>query len=630
MAEATFNDVIKSQQRYGEAQFDTARESNRILKQLLKKFEPFKKSLGNAFQEQFGTEYEKEGEKIVRTTKTISGQMKSDFDELFGSIGGSQIKDATKKVTAAFGLLKGSIQGIGLGAQSAFGFLGKTGNLLKNSKLGQTIGRKASIQGSKLKSFMNKDLGYDTTGRVFTKSGKLDKRVKGQRKQDGQGFLMKNKAVSKRQSTARLQQMLKGIRKIVPVKALRLLGKTVTFVWKMLKTRSLMVLGAIGAIVVGIILMKKFLGKKLDRLGITMANAVDRLKMFFTGKEGDKEIEKRIAKRETDYIEKYYGGEIAELNKSGNAFEAAEELKSIFDKEGFEVDLNDETWNLMVSKLDKSLQDGVTNLIDAHKSTILGTAEDMITDMNVGALDRTIRELNENDKFKSDSISLTNQKGTFEGLTEAQIKEYTDKNQLLGSVDEFVKAMKMRFDEETQTYGYQTGTETMVAAMPGDWHGRESSSTFNYGTYEEQFAKNFSKIQLKDAEEQYKQNRKDAEGNNEATKALDNLERALMGQTDASGYGKENTIDESWFNDESDKLVKIAMNHPPIVDLINEASNGNKEALEQIRQLTRDIANNKTAGEAGQMNNIVSSSSVSNNSSVVTFGMNSGNTNNPN
>ena len=42
---------------------------------------------------------------------------------------------------------------------------------------------------------MNKDLGYDTTGRVFTKSGKLDKRVKGQRKQDGQGFLMKNKAV---------------------------------------------------------------------------------------------------------------------------------------------------------------------------------------------------------------------------------------------------------------------------------------------------------------------------------------------------------------------------------------------------------------------------------------------------
>ena len=38
----------------------------------------------------------------------------------------------------------------------------------------------------------------------------------------------------------------------------------------------------------------------------------------------------------------------------------------------------------MVSKLDKTLQDGVTNLIDAHKSTILGTAEDIITDMNVG------------------------------------------------------------------------------------------------------------------------------------------------------------------------------------------------------------------------------------------------------
>ena len=630
MAEATFNDVIKSQQRYGEAQFDTARESNRILQQLLKKFEPFKKSLGNAFQEQFGTEYEKEGEKIVRTTKTISGKMKSDFDELFGSIGGSQIKDATKKVTAAFGLLKGSIQGIGLGAQSAFGFLGKTGNLLKNSKLGQTIGRKASIQGSKLKSFMNKDLGYDTTGRVFTKSGNLDKRVKGQRKQDRQGFFMKNQAVSKRQSTARLQQMLKGIRKIIPVKALRLLGKTVTFIFKMLKTRFLMVVGIVGAVVVGIMLMKKFLGKKLDRLGITMANAVDRLKMFFTGEEGDAKIKDRIAKRETDYIEKYYGGEIEELNKGGDAFEAAQELKSIFNKEGFEVDLNDETWNLMVSKLDKTLQDGVTNLIDAHKSTILGTAEDIITDLKEGDLDRTIRTLTKDDEYKSGLISMFNQDGTFEGLTEAQIKEYTDKNELLGSVDEFVKAMKMRFDENSQTYGYQTGTVTTVTEMPGaGMAGVQSYSTFDYGTYEEQFAKNFSKIQLKDAEEQYKQNRKDADGNKDATKALDNLERALMGKTDASGYGKEFTIDDSWFNDESDKLVKIAMNHPAIVDLINEASNGNKEALEQIRQLTRDIANEKTTGKAGQMNNIVSSSNISN-SSVVTFGMSSGNTNNPN
>ena len=42
-----------------------------------------------------------------------------------------------------------------------------------------------------------------------------------------------------------------------------------------------------------------------------------------------------LLKERADYIEKYYGGEIAELNKSGNAFEAAEELKSIMDKEGF-------------------------------------------------------------------------------------------------------------------------------------------------------------------------------------------------------------------------------------------------------------------------------------------------------
>lgn len=630
MAEATFNDVIKSQQRYGEAQFDTARKSNQLLADLVRKFEPFKKSLGNAFQEQFGTEYEKEGEKIVRTTKTISGKMKSDFDELFGSIGGTKLKDATAKVNAAFGLLKGSIQGLGLGAQSAFGFLGKAGSLLKNSKLGQTIGRKASIQGSKLKSFMNKDLGYDTTGRVFTKSGKLDRRVKGQRKQDSQGFYMKNQAVSKRQSTARLQGMLKGIRKIVPVKALRLLGKTVTFVWKMLKTRSLMVLGAIGAIVVGIILMKKFLGKKLDRLGITMANAVDRLKMFFTGEDGDNEIKDRIAKRETDYIEKYYGGEIEEMNKGGDAFEAAQSLKSIFDKEGFEVDLNDETWNLMVSKLDKTLQDGVTNLIDAHKSTILGTAEEIITDLNEGGTKPTIRELTDADNYKSGPMSMFNQDGKFEGLTEAQIKAYTDKNQLLGGVDEFVKAMRMRFDEETQTYGYQTGSETIVTELPGSMMGQQVSTTFDHGTFNEQFAENFSKIQLKDAEEQYKQNRKDAKGDEDATKALDNLERALMGKTEASGYGKEFTIDESWRNWESDKLVKIAMNHPAIVDLINEASNGSESALAEIRQLTRDIANNKTTNaQANQMNNIVSSSNV-NNSSVVTFGMSAGNSNNPN
>ena len=103
-----------------------------------------------------------------------------------------------------------------------------------------------------------------------------------------------------------------------------------------------------------------------------------------------------------------------------------------------------------------------------------------------------------------------------------------------------------------------------------------------------------------------------------------------MGKTEASGYGKEFTIDESWRNWESDKLVKIAMNHPAIVDLINEASNGSESALAEIRQLTRDIANNKTTNaQANQMNNIVSSSNV-NNSSVVTFGMSAGNSNNPN
>ena len=572
MAEATFNDVIKSQQRYGEAQFDTARQSNVLLEKLLKKFEPFKKSLGNAFQEQFGTEYEKEGEKVVRTTKTISNKMKSDFDELFGSIGGSQIKDATKKVTAAFGLLKGSIQGIGLGAQSAFGFLGKAGSLLKNSKLGQTIGRKTSIQGSKLKSFMNKDLGYDTTGRVFTKSGKLDKRVKGQRKQDSQGFLLKNQAVSKRQSTARLQQMLKGIRKIVPVKALRLLGKTVSFIFKMLKTRFLMVVGIVGAVVVGIMLMKKFLGKKLDRLGISIANAIDRLKMFFTGSEGDKVIEERMAKREADYLTKYYGNEIEKMNEDGDAFAAADEMKKIFENEGFEVALDDKTWNLMVDNLDKTLQDGVNKLIDAHESTILGTAADIVEDLNDGDLDTTSRKLNDSDNYRSGPMSIFNQDGTFEGLTEAQIKAYTDKNQLLGSVDEFVKAMRMRFDEETQTYGYKTGSETIVTELPGTMAGSQSYTTIDRGTYEEQFAKNFTKIQLKDAEEQYKQNRKDAKGNEDATKALDNLERALMGKTEASGYGKEFTIDESYFNNASDDLVKIAMNHPAICLLYTSPS----------------------------------------------------------
>tara|TARA_B110000858_G_scaffold10255_1_gene10616 strand:- start:1695 stop:1928 length:234 start_codon:yes stop_codon:yes gene_type:complete len=71
MAEATFNDVIKSQRAYGEIQFDTTRESNILLKQLIKKFEPFKKSLANKFDEQFSNEYEKEGEKIVRTSQKI-------------------------------------------------------------------------------------------------------------------------------------------------------------------------------------------------------------------------------------------------------------------------------------------------------------------------------------------------------------------------------------------------------------------------------------------------------------------------------------------------------------------------------------------------------------------------------
>ena len=120
MAEATFNDVIKSQRAYGEIQFDTTRDTNVLLKQLIKKFEPFKKSLANKFDEQFSNEYEKEGEKIVRTSQKIKDDMGDNFKELFGTMGGAQMRDAFKKVGAGFGILRGTLQSAGLVGSKAF------------------------------------------------------------------------------------------------------------------------------------------------------------------------------------------------------------------------------------------------------------------------------------------------------------------------------------------------------------------------------------------------------------------------------------------------------------------------------------------------------------------------------
>ena len=130
MAEATFNDVIKSQRAYGEIQFDTTRDTNVLLKQLIKKFEPFKKSLANKFDEQFSNEYEKEGEKIVRTSQRIKDGMADNFKELFGTMGGAQMRDAFKKVGAGFGILRGTLQSAGLVGSKAFS---------KDSKLGHVF-----------------------------------------------------------------------------------------------------------------------------------------------------------------------------------------------------------------------------------------------------------------------------------------------------------------------------------------------------------------------------------------------------------------------------------------------------------------------------------------------------------
>ena len=60
----------------------------------------------------------------------------------------------------------------------------------------------------------------------------------------------------------------------------------------------------------------------------------------------------------------------------------------------------------MVSKLDKTLQNGVTKLIDAHKSTILGTAEDIITDLNSGALKPTSRTLDETEQDLGPNVDI--------------------------------------------------------------------------------------------------------------------------------------------------------------------------------------------------------------------------------
>ena len=413
MAEATFNDVIKSQRAYGEIQFDTTRDTNVLLKQLIKKFEPFKKSLANKFDEQFSNEYEKEGEKIVRTSQSIKDGMSDNFKELFGTMGGAQMRDAFKKVGAGFGILRGTLQSAGLVGSKAFSglekgmsFFGKASSKVSEkvgqSKIGTKVGGFVKTKASNLKSFMDKDLGYGADGRVLTKSGKLDRRVAGQRNQDMKGFLLKNKAVRGRQGTLAKQKVLKGgqlglkgltkLTKLITV-PLKGISKFVKFLVNVGKTRFLLLAAVIGGIAFGIWKLKDAITQSMDYLGMKFANMGDKFMMAFSGEEKDRVLQDKINNRTIDYRMKYDDAfraaaeDLAAQAESGEAIDVSQ-LSTVMDI------TNKEMVNKLLDKLglEETQQKLVTQKIGEVQTSLVVAVEDGAFDDLVATTTETVKD----------------------------------------------------------------------------------------------------------------------------------------------------------------------------------------------------------------------------------------------
>ena len=627
MAEATFNDVIKSQRASANVQFDEARGTNVLLRQLIKKFEPFKKSLANKFDEQFSNEYEKEGEKIVRTSQKIKDDMGDNFKELFGTMGGAQMRDAFKKVGAGFGILRGTLLGAGLvgskvfkGLETSMSFFGKASSKVSEkvgqSKIGTKVGGFVKTKASNLKSFMDKDLGYGADGRVLTKSGKLDRRVAGQRKQDMKGFLLKNKAVRGRQGTLAKQKVLKGgqlglkgltkLTKLITV-PLKGISKFIKFIVNVGKTRFLLLAAVIGGIAFGIVKLKDAITQSMDYLGMKFANMGDKFIMAFSGDEKDRVLQKKIDNRTVAYRMKYDDAFMeAALNlkdqaESGEPIDISQ-VSSVMDI------TNQGMVDALLGKLglEETQKQLVNQKIGEVKTSLVVAVEDGAFDDLVATTTETVKD-NALEKTDKNYYSMED------------LERIAGANGIDLSGEAIANMLDMKNDDDGRGFYQTSGRLSVPMVTPGN-------VTFDTveQTAEERLDQSVRNMVRKHINSNYEDLREGKDGEGRQSKPfldqLDALERVLMGKTNYDaifGYSNEQTIDDSNMNINDDMLVKRALANPFLLKTLNDAeTSGN---FDDLKLLINEIRNsNLKLGEEGSNNqlNQITNNSVVNNTSI--------------
>ena len=607
MADATFNDVIKSQRASANVQFDEARGTNVLLRQLIKKFEPFKKSLANKFDEQFSNEYEKEGEKIVRTSQSIKDGMSDNFKELFGTMGGSQMKDAFNKVTAGFGILKGTLLGIGLvggkafsGLEKGMSFFGKAAAKVSEKggrySVGTKVGGFVKNKASNLKSFMDKDLGYGLTGRLKNKDGSKRTFAKNDPR-------ISKKAVRGRQGARAGQLGLKGLTKLTKLITVPLKGisKFIKFLVNVGKTRFLLMVAVIGGIAFGIWKLKDAILQSMDYLGMQFANMGDKFLMAFSGEDKDKVLQAKINSRTFEYKNKYdpkFKESMENFKESGNI----DDIANV-------IDLSNKS---MVETLTSKLALEETQIKQLNKDIVKNTA-------NVVASVPEIQELKPETTKKIKDTALQTTVNNY--YSQDALDAIAKKNNIAGGGDYVAKSVGMQNDDDGQGYYLESG-RIIIPTIGASGLGAPTEIS---QTVDERMQLGIDRMVQKNVNSQY-ENLRTGDGEEVKSKGfleqLDELEKVLMGKTnyDAIGwYSNEQTIDDSNMNANDDMLVKKALAAPALLKTLNAAEiSGN---FDDLKLLINEIRNsNLELGQAGsnQQLNQITNNSVVNNTQIST------------
>tara|TARA_B110000858_G_scaffold10255_1_gene10615 strand:- start:530 stop:1705 length:1176 start_codon:yes stop_codon:yes gene_type:complete len=325
--------------------------------------------------------------------------MSDNFKELFGTMGGSQMKDAFNKVTAGFGILKGTLLGIGLvggkafsGLEKGMSFFGKASSKVSEkvgqTKVGTKVGGFVKNKASNLKSFMDKDLGYGLTGRLKNKDGSKRTFAKNDPR-------ISKKAVRGRQGARAGQLGLKGLTKLTKLITVPLKGisKFVKFLVNVGKTRFLLLAAVIGGIAFGIWKLKDAITQSMDYLGMKFANMGDKFMMAFSGEEKDRVLQDKINNRTIDYRMKYDDAfraaaeDLAAQAESGEAIDVSQ-LSTVMDI------TNKEMVNKLLDKLglEETQQKLVTQKIGEVQTSLVVAVEDGAFDDLVATTTETVKD----------------------------------------------------------------------------------------------------------------------------------------------------------------------------------------------------------------------------------------------